>query len=145
MTKGNTIDTEDTETIHAGFIPWVDCAILVIASELKFDQEFGIKLKLYKEVSWANIRDRVNLGHYDCAHMLAGMPIAGTLGIGHIRESIIAPFALGRGGNAITISEDLFNKMQTLNRTESLAGGMAPAHILGEVIKNRHRKKPHLL
>ena len=31
----------------------------------------GIDLVLVRETSWANIRDRVAVGHFDVAHMLA--------------------------------------------------------------------------
>ena len=38
--------------IHAGFIPLIDCAPLVMARELGFDKAAGISLKLHQEVSW---------------------------------------------------------------------------------------------
>jgi len=59
--------------VRAGFIPLVDCAVLVVAREKGFAAAHGIDLKLTKEVSWANIRDRVNVGQFDVAHMLAGI------------------------------------------------------------------------
>ncbi len=127
----------DEETIHCGFIPLVDCAILAIAKEFSFDKKHGINLKLHREVSWANIRDKVNLGHYECAQMLAGMPIAATLGIGHNPEAIIAPFSLGRGGNAITVSEELFSQMYEIDPVASVSGGMAPANVLKKIIQRR--------
>ena len=130
-------DISEANTIHCGFIPLVDCAILVVARELGIDKEHDIFLKLHREVSWANIRDRVNLGHYDCAHMLAGMPIAGSLGIGHIKEEIIAPFALGRGGNAITLSHEIFAQMCEVDEGLALAGGMQAARALSQVLKKR--------
>ena len=34
-----------------------------------------------RETSWANIRDRIAVGHFDVAHMLAPMPIACNLGL----------------------------------------------------------------
>ena len=49
----------------------------------------GIDLTLVRESSWANIRDRVAVGHFDVAHMLAPMPIASTLGLTPI--AIAAP------------------------------------------------------
>ena len=45
-----------------------------------------------RETSWANIRDRVVVGHFDAAHMLGPMPIASTLGIGHLKVPMVAPF-----------------------------------------------------
>jgi two-component system, oxyanion-binding sensor len=101
----------DTPTIVAGFIPLVDCAPLVVASEKGFAGTQGIELKLIRELSWANIRDRVCLGQFDVAHMLAGMPIATTLGVGSISTPMLAPFSLGLNGNAIAVSRRLYRRM----------------------------------
>ena len=73
---------QSREEVHAGFIPLIDCAPLVIARELGFDAKHGITLVLHKDVSWANIRDKAEAGAYDCAIMLAPMPLASTLGLG---------------------------------------------------------------
>ena len=64
-----------------GFIPLLDCASLVVAAERGFVAEEGLDLRLVRETSWANIRDRVIVGHFDAAHMLAPMAIASTLGL----------------------------------------------------------------
>lgn len=100
-----------SRTVRAGFIPLVDCAVLVAAVERGFARAENIDLRLERDVSWANIRDKVNLGHLDCAQMLAGMPIASSLGIGHVRVPMIAPMALGLNGNAITVSAALYARM----------------------------------
>jgi len=113
--------------VRAGFIPLVDCAVLVVAREKGFAANHGIDLKLSKEVSWANIRDRVNVGQFDVAHMLAGMPIAANLSIGHIKVPMIAPMALGTGGNAITLSQDLYTELAAsgLDLSAPLSAGQA--------------------
>lgn len=98
--------------VRIGFIPLVDCATLVVAAEKGFDRREGLALQLVKETSWANIRDRVNLGHFDCAHMLAGMPIASSMGIGHIKVPTVAPFLLGLNGNAVTVSLPLYEQIR---------------------------------
>lgn len=97
--------------VRVGFIPLVDCASLVVAADMGFAEAEGIDLALMRETSWASIRDHLNLGHLDAAHMLAGMPIAATLGIGHVRVPMIAPFSLGLNGNAITVSNDIHAQM----------------------------------
>jgi ABC-type nitrate/sulfonate/bicarbonate transport system substrate-binding protein len=102
-----------SERLTLGFIPLVDCAPLVVAAEKGFAAAEGLDLTLVREHSWANIRDRVMLGHFDAAHMLGPMPIASTLGIGgHLEVPVMAPFSLGLGGNAITVSEPLFAAME---------------------------------
>src|SRR5215469_12285056 len=94
-----------------GFIPLLDCASLVVAVERGFAAEEGLDLRLIRETSWANIRDRIIVGHFDAAHMLAPMTIASTLGTGHIKAPFIAPISLGLGGNAITVSLPLWGQM----------------------------------
>ena len=97
-----------TERIVAAFVPLVDCAVLVAAREQGFAAEEGLDLVLVKEPSWASLRDHLCLGHVDCAHALAPLPVALTLGVGHVQVDCIAPFVLGRGGNAVTVSNALF-------------------------------------
>jgi ABC-type nitrate/sulfonate/bicarbonate transport system substrate-binding protein len=95
-----------------GFIPLLDCAALTVAKELGFAADEGIELTLVKESSWASIRDRLIVGHFDAAHMLGPMAVSTTLGIGHVAVPIIAPFALGLGGNAVTFSIALRDELQ---------------------------------
>ena len=66
------------QKLTLGFIPLVDCAPLVVAAEMGFAAAEGLQLDLVRETSWANIRDRVMLGHFQAAHMLGPMPIAST-------------------------------------------------------------------
>ena len=90
-----------------GFMPLVDCAPLVVARDLGFARDEGLDLDLVRETSWANIRDRIFLGHFDAAHMLAPMPIAARLGLGHLKTPVIAPFVLDQGGNSIAVTPAL--------------------------------------
>ena len=71
----------------------------------------GLDVMLVRETSWANIRDRLIVGHFDAAHMLGPMAVASTLGVGHLQVPLIAPFSLGLGGNAITVSTPLWEQM----------------------------------
>ena len=93
--------------ISAGFMPLLDSAILVVAKAKGFAEDEGVALKLARESSWANIRDRLAVGHFQVAHMLAPMPIAGNLGLTPLPSRTIAPMALGLGGNAVTVSNAL--------------------------------------
>src|SRR5688500_15956049 len=101
----------DVSTTVVGFIPLLDCAPLVAAVEKGFADAEGIDLTLVRETSWANIRDRVVVGHFDAAHMLGPMTVASTLGIGHLRVPMVAPLSLGLGGNAVTVSMPLWQQM----------------------------------
>lgn len=129
--------SENLPIIHAGFIPLTDCASLIIAKEMGFDSAYGFSLRLHREVSWANIRDKTEHGIFDCAHMLAPMPIACTLGLGRTPVPMIAPMALNLNGNAITVSEALYQEMCRADETATLAGGMDAAKALAKVVEMR--------
>jgi len=129
------MSTSELTTVRAGFIPLVDCAVLVAAKEKGFAERHGIDLLLKPEVSWANIRDHINVGFLDVAHMLAGMPIAQSLGINHIKFPIIAPMALGAGGNAITVSCGLHAQLQDTGA--DLSDPLSAAKALRKVVDRR--------
>lgn len=101
--------------IRLGYVPLVDCALPVAAHELGFARSEGLDLILGRELSWASIRDKLSVGLYDAAHLLAGIPLAARLGLGGMpRQDLIVPMALGRGGNAITVSSRLYQRMLAL-------------------------------
>ena len=58
------------QELRIGFLPLTDCAVLVAALERGFFEKYGLHVTLQREVSWANIRDRVAFGELDAAHML---------------------------------------------------------------------------
>jgi two-component system, oxyanion-binding sensor len=90
--------------LHIGFIPLVDAAALIVAVDKGFAAAEGLDVTLVREVSWSNVRDKLNIGLFDAAHLLAPVAIASSLGIGHVKVPIVAPFNLGINGNAITVS-----------------------------------------
>jgi ABC-type nitrate/sulfonate/bicarbonate transport system substrate-binding protein len=93
--------------LHIGFIPLVDAAALIIAVDKGFTAAEGLDVTLVREVSWSNVRDKLNIGHLEAAHLLAPVAIASSLGLGHVKVPIAAPFNLGINGNAITVSKAL--------------------------------------
>src|ERR1700748_2701895 len=96
-----------TTPLQIGFIPLIDAAALITAVEKGFTKSEGLDAKLVREVSWSNVRDKLNIGLFDAAHILAPGPIASTLGLGHIKVPIVAPLTLNLNGNAITVSPAL--------------------------------------
>jgi NitT/TauT family transport system ATP-binding protein len=126
-----------TERVVAAFVPLVDCAVLVAAREQGFAAAAGLDLELVKEPSWASLRDHLSLGHVDCAHALAPLPVALTLGVGHVQVDCVAPFELGRGGNAVTVSQRLFARMQHKAAGERLADPAAAGGALAAVVRER--------
>jgi NitT/TauT family transport system ATP-binding protein len=93
--------------LRIGYIPLVDAAALFVAVDHGFAAAEGLAVELVPEVSWSNVRDKLNIGLFDAAHMLAPLPIASSLGIGHVRVPLIAPFNLALNGNAVTVSPSL--------------------------------------
>jgi NitT/TauT family transport system ATP-binding protein len=96
-----------TIPLHIGFIPLVDAAALIVAVDKGFAAAEGLDVTLVREVSWSNVRDKLNIGLFDAAHLLAPVAIASSLGLGHVKVPIVAPFNLGLNGNAITVSPAL--------------------------------------
>jgi two-component system, oxyanion-binding sensor len=90
-----------------GFIPLADAAALIVAVDKGFAAAEGLDVTLVREVSWSNVRDKLNIGLFDAAHLLAPVAIASSLGLGHVKVPIVAPFNLGINGNAITVSPAL--------------------------------------
>jgi two-component system, oxyanion-binding sensor len=126
-----------TDRIAAAFVPLVDCAVLVAAREVGFAAAQGLELDLVREPSWASLRDHLNLGHVDCAHALAPLPVASTLGVGHVQVDCIVPLVLGRGGNAITVSTQLFEEMKAAAPREVLDTPGAAGRALAAAIAKR--------
>lgn len=116
MHTKNSIDIQSLEKtdLTLGFIPLTDCAPLVVAKELGYFEKYGLNVQLSKETSWANIRDKVALGILDGAQMLAGMPLAMSLGIGPMAKPMVTAFSMDLNGNAITVSNALYERMQSI-------------------------------
>lgn len=91
-----------------GFIPLVDAAALIVAVDKGFTAAENLDVTLVREVSWSNVRDKLNIGLFDAAHLLAPVAIASTLGLSQVKVPIVAPFNLGLNGNAITVSPALY-------------------------------------
>lgn len=125
------------QTVSVGFMPLLDCALLVAAHEKGFAAEQGLELRLVREVSWANVRDRVAVGRLDAAQMLGPMVVASQLGLwpGGARCEAVA--ALGVGGNAITVSMSLWRRMAAAGARVG-APPELQARALAGVIAERH-------
>jgi ABC-type nitrate/sulfonate/bicarbonate transport system substrate-binding protein len=126
------------DTMRVGFIPLVDAAALIIAVDKGFAAEEGLAIELMREVSWSNIRDKLNIGLFDAAHLLAPLAIASTLGIGHVKVPLLAPFMLGLNGNAITVSPGLYDALAAVAKG-GLDDPKASAQALGRVVADRRR------
>lgn len=101
-------DAPEVSTVRFGIIALTDCAPIVMAHELGFFRKFGVNAVISKEASWAAIRDKLSLGENQATHMLLGMPIASTMGMGGAPvKPMVVPWLLNRNGQAITLSNTL--------------------------------------
>jgi len=122
--------------LRIGYIPLVDAAALLVAADCGFAQAEGFEIELMREVSWSNVRDKLNLGLFDAAHMLSPLVIASSLGLGHVRVPIITPFNLALNGNAITISLQLHAELSA-RTTGDLTDPGVSARALAQVVADR--------
>ncbi|MCJ8519961.1 NitT/TauT family transport system ATP-binding protein [Pseudorhizobium tarimense] len=127
---------EGSRVLRAGFIPLVDASVLIAAAEFGFAQREGLSLELVRDVSWANVRDRLAFRQFDIAHMLSPMPVASMLGLGSNPSPTITPLSLGRGGNAITLSTRLFARMQHKADLRDDASALENAQALARVVRS---------
>jgi nitrate/nitrite transport system substrate-binding protein len=103
-------DAPEMKEVRLGFIPLTDCASVVIASVMKFDEKYGIKIILSKEASWAAVRDKLVNGDLDAAHVLYGLVYGVHLGIGGLKKDMSVLMTLNNNGQGITLSNHLKDK-----------------------------------
>jgi NitT/TauT family transport system ATP-binding protein len=127
------------DRLRIGFIPLCDAATLLVAVDRGFTAAEGLDVELVREVSWSNVRDKLNIGIFDAAHLLAPVAIASSLGLGHVKVPIIAPFGLGVNGNAITVSPGLHAALAAAADGD-LLDPLVSAHALARVVAQRKGK-----
>jgi ABC-type nitrate/sulfonate/bicarbonate transport system substrate-binding protein len=108
QTRMSSIVAKPKRMLRLGFVPLTDCAPLVMAQELGAFKKYGLNVALSRELGWATIRDKIIHGELDAAHAVAGMPVAATLGLGSIPCECLTGLVLNLNGNAITISQQLW-------------------------------------
>jgi nitrate/nitrite transport system substrate-binding protein len=101
----------EKDELTLGFIKLTDMAPLAIAKEKGFFEDEGLYVTLEAQSNWKVLLDRVIAGELDGAHMLAGQPIASTIGYG-TKGAIVTPFSMDLNGNAITVSHAVWDLMK---------------------------------
>ncbi|WDQ97758.1 CmpA/NrtA family ABC transporter substrate-binding protein [Devosia sp. J2-20] len=104
------LDVEKDE-LKFGFIKLTDMAPLAIAYELGYFEDEGLYVTLEPQANWKVLLDGVITGTLDGAHMLAGQPLAATIGYG-TEAHIVTPFSMDLNGNAITVSNAVWELMK---------------------------------
>ncbi|MEL6291135.1 MAG: CmpA/NrtA family ABC transporter substrate-binding protein [Pseudomonadota bacterium] len=110
VAQAEILDLEKDE-LKFGFIKLTDMAPLAVAKELGYFEEEGLYVTLEAQANWKVLLDRVITGELDGAHMLAGQPLAATIGFG-TKAHIITPFSMDLNGNGITVSNEIWAMMK---------------------------------
>ena len=93
----------EIDELSFGFIKLTDMAPLAIAYEKGYFEDEGLYVTLEAQANWKVLLDGVIDGQLDGAHMLAGQPLAATIGFG-TEAHIVTPFSMDLNGNGITVS-----------------------------------------
>lgn len=101
----------EKEQLKIGFIKLTDMAPLAIAYEKGFFEDEGLYVTLEPQANWKVVLDRVITGELDGAHMLAGQPLGAAVGFG-TKADIVTSFSMDLNGNAITVSNEVWNQMK---------------------------------
>jgi len=104
------LDVEKDE-LKLGFIKLTDMAPLAIAYEKGFFEDEGLFVTIEPQANWKVLLDGVIDGTLDGAHMLAGQPLAATIGFG-TKAHIVTPFSMDLNGNGITVSNAIWDEMK---------------------------------
>ena len=104
------LDVEKDE-LKLGFIKLTDMAPLAIAYEKGYFEDEGLFVTLEPQANWKVLLDRTITGELDGAHMLAGQPLAATIGYG-TKAHIVTPFSMDLNGNGITVSNEIWEMMK---------------------------------
>ncbi len=101
----------EKDELTFGFIKLTDMAPLAVAYEQGYFLDEGLFVTLEAQANWKVLLDGVIDGQLDGAHMLAGQPLAATIGFG-TKAHIITPFSMDLNGNGITVSNDVWAQMK---------------------------------
>jgi nitrate/nitrite transport system substrate-binding protein len=101
----------EKDVLTFGFIKLTDMAPLAVAYEQGFFDDEGLFVTLEAQANWKVLLDGVISGTLDGAHMLAGQPLAATIGYG-TEAHIITPFSMDLNGNGITVSNEVWDMMK---------------------------------
>ena len=101
----------EKDELTFGFIKLTDMAPIAIAYENGYFEDEGLYVTIEAQANWKVLLDGVIDGKLDGAHMLAGQPLAATIGYG-TEAHIVTPFSMDLNGNGITVSNDIWERMK---------------------------------
>ncbi|VDS09815.1 Nitrate transport protein NrtA precursor [Paracoccus haematequi] len=126
-------------TLRLGYVPLVDAAPLIVAQELGFAAEEGLRLDLVRLGAWAQARDMLGAGAIDAAHMLVPMPVAQALGLGPSLPTMDLVMFLSHGGQVIVVNRDLEKRLRGMGHDFAFADAVAAGAALHRAATGRLR------
>jgi nitrate/nitrite transport system substrate-binding protein len=102
---------EPMAKLDIGIIALTDCSPFVIAHEKGFFKKHGIDSTIRKQANWKAVQDNLAVGSIQATHMLIGMPIYSTMGLGDQKIPMIVPWIANRNGQAISLKSELKGKV----------------------------------
>ena len=111
--------------LRIGFLRLTDSAPAIVAQEFGYFADEGIDAELMEEPSWANIADKLAYGLLDAAIILPPLAFAVELGLRGIRQPLLVPCSVSHGGNTVTLSRDLAQKVRHLAQDRTSAQALA--------------------
>ena len=100
----------ENSRLRVGFVPTIDCAVLVAAQELGLFQKHGIEVKLCREIGWATIREKLLHEELDAVHAHTSMAFSIHCGMGVVARPCVTGLVLSLNGSAITLSRELWDR-----------------------------------
>ncbi|MGK2915790.1 MAG: CmpA/NrtA family ABC transporter substrate-binding protein [Porticoccaceae bacterium] len=142
MSPNHELAAAEKPRLSVGYMRLTDSAPLIIARERGLFDQYGLDVTLHREVSWANIRDKVAVGALDAAPMLAPMPLLTAVGGEAVRTRMLTGLMLSLNGNAITLAAGLGDSLAATG-VRGMPDPVAAARGLKAHI-DRHRVRPIL-
>ncbi|MEO0796027.1 MAG: CmpA/NrtA family ABC transporter substrate-binding protein [Verrucomicrobiota bacterium] len=95
---------ENGRSLKVGLVRLLDAAPYVLAGELGYFAEAGLRVDLSWELGWATVKHKVAYGELDAAQALSPSALSVAAGFGVAPTPVTALMVTSRLGNAITLS-----------------------------------------
>jgi two-component system, oxyanion-binding sensor len=138
---GRRLPVAEKPELQLGYLRLTDSAPLIMAQELGLYARYGLDVVLRREVSWANVRDKLMTGDLDAAQMLAPLPLAASAGGAGLCADMITGLALSLNGNAITTGPAVASAIAARGGDASISAA-STADAIGRYIRENRGAPP---
>ncbi len=104
------VSVSRSKALRVGFLALTDAAPFVVAEHFGLFSRHGLIVELRREIGWATIREKIIYGELDAAQAPAPMLWSAHLGLGCPPCEVLTALVLGLHGNALTLSNALWNE-----------------------------------